>query len=157
MATSAVPAAVDAFLALLRAADGLGEASPIRVVDGPPTGNLASDSLFVGFQPGAEVAVSITQDFASAGARQRDENFDIACYIEVRAGGTDMAARRRRVFEIFAEVENALRATDAAPEAPTLNRTVQWAHLAAGDLLQVQSTDGALTALPFTVRCRARI
>ncbi|MFD0353512.1 hypothetical protein ACFVHW_07145 [Streptomyces sp. NPDC127110] len=156
MATSAVPAAVDALLAILSAAPGL---TKVRIVDGPPTNNLAAggDYLFVAFQPGADAAVSLTQDFASAGARRRDEDFDVACYIESRAGGTDMAARRRRAFEILAEVETALRATDAAPTAPTLDGTVQWAHFAAGDLVQVQQPDGALAALPFTVRCRARI
>lgn len=155
MATSAVPAAVDALLAILSAAPGL---TKVRVVDGPPTTNLTSpDWLFVGFQPSAEVAVSLTQEFAAAGARTRDEDFDVLCYIECRAGGTDMAARRRRAFEVLAEVENALRATATAPTAPTLNGTVLWAHLAAGDVQQVQSSEGALVGLPFTVRCRARI
>jgi hypothetical protein len=155
MATSAVPAAVDALLAILSAAPGM---TGVRVVDGPPTTNLAAtDCLFVGYQPGSEIAVDISQDFASAGARDRDENFDLLCYIESHSGGTDMGARRRRAFEILAQVENTLRATDAAPEAPTLNRTVQWAHLAAGDLIQAQTDAGALVALPFTVRCRARI
>ncbi|MGW7435710.1 hypothetical protein [Streptomyces sp. NPDC054849] len=154
MATSAVPAAVAELLDILRAAPGL---AGVTVVDGPPTVNLTStDLLFVGFQPGAEIAVSLSQEFASAGARDRDENFDLLCYIESRSGGVDMGARRTRAFEILAEVENALRATDAAPEAPTLNGTVLWAHLAAGDLVQIQS-DGVLAAIPLTVRCRARI
>lgn len=154
MATSAVPAAVDAFLAILSAAPGL---TQVRMVDGPPTVNLTGpDFLFVGWQPGADVAVSLTQQFASAGARLRDEDFDIQGYIESKVGGTDMGGRRRRAFEILAEVESALRATDASPTAPTLNGTVQWAHLTAGDLVQVQS-DGVIAGLNFTVRCRARI
>ncbi|MFD7093395.1 hypothetical protein [Streptomyces xanthophaeus] len=154
MATSAVPAAVDALLAILRAAPGLAK---VQVVDGPPTVNLIGpDFLFVGFQPGADAAVSLTQQFASAGARLRDEDIEIQGYIESKVGGTDMAGRRRRAFEILGEVESALRATDAAPTAPTLNGTVQWAHLTAGDLFQIQS-DGVTAGLNFTVRCRARI
>ncbi|MGW9371193.1 hypothetical protein ACWGVR_14420 [Streptomyces xanthophaeus] len=154
MATSAVPAAVDALLAILGSASSLAK---VRIVDGPPTINLdAPDCLFVGFQPGADMAVSLTQNFASAGARMRDEDFDILCYIESRSGGTDLGARRRRAFEMLAQVENALRATDDVPDAPTLNGTVLWAHLASGDLIQVQS-DGVLAGIPLTVRCRARI
>ncbi|OLZ72571.1 hypothetical protein AVW11_04040 [Streptomyces amritsarensis] len=154
MATSAVPAAVDALLAILQAAPGL---TGVRIVDGPPTNNLtASDCLFVGYQPGADSVVSIAQDFNAAGARTRDENFDVSGYIETRAGGSDMGARRRRCFEIAGELENALRATPAAPQAPTLNGAVLWAHLTTGDLFQIQS-DGVLAGLAFTVRCRARI
>lgn len=153
MQTSRVPAALDAFLALLQAADGL---SAVRVLDGPPTTNIAGDWLSVGWQPGADHAVNLTQDFASAGARQRDEDFEIHCYAESRAGGSDLAARRRRVFEIVGEVETVLRASGGRPEAPTISDTVLWAHLTAGDLVQIQS-DGVQCGLDFTIRCRARI
>ncbi|MFF4848002.1 hypothetical protein [Streptomyces sp. NPDC001194] len=154
MATSAVPAAVAGLLTILRSAPGL---HGVTVVDGPPTNNLTGgDWLYVGHQPGADAAVSLSQAFASAGARTRDEDIEIACYAESRAGGTDMAARRARAFELLAEAENALRATDAAPEAPTLGGAVLWAHLVTGDLYQLQS-DGVLAGIAFTVRCRARI
>ncbi|MGP3684153.1 hypothetical protein ACTVZO_05465 [Streptomyces sp. IBSNAI002] len=154
MATSAVPAAVDALAEILRAAPGL---HSVRVFDGPPTNNLPTgDLLFVCYQPGADSAVSMTQQFNSAGARTRDEDFDIGCYLESRSGGADMGVQRRQAFALLAEVENALRATDAEPEAPTLRGTVLWAHLVAADLFQTQS-DGALAGLSFTVRCRARI
>lgn len=155
MATSAVPAAIDALLAILRAAPGLSE---VLIVDGPAAVNLTDrHRIYVGYAPGAEQSVDIEQDFASAGARTRDENFTIACYAESWAGDRDMALRRTRVFELLAAVEDALRATDAAPEAPTLNGSVQWAQLSAGSLVQEQNSDGALAGLPFTVACRARI
>ena len=64
--------------------------------------------------------------------------------------------RRTRVFELVAAVETALRATDAATTASTLNNTVLWSHLTAGDLSQWQS-DGANAGLAFTITCRARI
>jgi len=60
------------------------------------------------------------------------------------------------VFTLVAAVETALRATDAAPTAPTLNGAVLWAHLTTGNLQQVQS-EGAVAGLAFTVTCRARI
>ncbi|MFG2670850.1 hypothetical protein [Streptomyces sp. NPDC048445] len=156
MATSAVPAAVDALLAILRAAPGLAD---VRIVDGPPPSTNLTERhrIYVGWAPGSEQAVDIEQDFAYAGARRRDEEASVSCYAESRAGDTDMALRRSRVFELLAAVEDALRATEAAPEAPTLSGTVLWSQLSAGTLVQEQNPDGALAGLAFTVRLRARI
>lgn len=155
MATSAVPAAIDALLAILRAAPAL---AGVRIVDGPPSVNLTErHRIYVGWSPGSEQAVDITQDFASAGARTRDEDFSIACYVETRAGDKDMTLRRAKAFELLAAVEVALRATNGAPTAPTLSGTVQWAHLTSGSLVQEQGDKGALAGLSFTVTCRARI
>ena len=154
MTTSRVPAAVAALLAILRAAPAL---EGVRIIDGPEPTNLTErDMIFVGWSPGAEAAVGLTQNFNAAGARTRDEDFQISCYAESRAGDKDMSLRRTRVFELVAVVEEALRATDAAPTAPTLNGTVLWAHLTAGNLQQVQS-EGSIAGLAFTVSCRARI
>ncbi|MFJ6905607.1 hypothetical protein [Streptomyces griseoluteus] len=154
MPTSRVPAAVTALLQILRAAPGLSE---VRVVDGPePTNVTDRDLILVGWQPGGEAAVAIAQDFAGAGARIRNEEFQIACYAESRRGDKDMAPARDRVFELLGAVEEALRASDAQPEAPTLLGTVLWAHLTAGNLQQVQS-EGTLAGLAFTVSCQARI
>jgi hypothetical protein len=154
MTTSRVPEAVDALLAILRAADGLAEAD---VIDGPASINYTKRlRLYVGWQPGADAAVTLEQSFNSAGARTRDEAFTISCYAEARAGDKDMQARRSEVFALVGEVETALRATNDAPTAPTLNSTVLWAHLTAGDLTQVQQ-EGSLAGLAFTVTCQARI
>jgi hypothetical protein len=152
--TSRVPAAVDALLSILRAAPGLAD---VTIIDGPPVVNLtAKKHLFVGWQPSAEVAVALTQDFNSAGARTRDEAFAIACYAEARAGTTVMKDRRDEVFALVGEVEIALRATNDAPTAPTLNGAVLWAHLTAGNLTELQQ-EGSLAGLAFTVTCQARI
>lgn len=154
MATSRVPAAVDALLTILRASSALADVS---VVDGPPTTNLSDlDHVFVGYQPSADAAVQLVQDFNAAGARTRDEQFTIGCYAESRSGDTDMQARRARCFALVAAVEDALRATGAAPAAPTLNGTVLWAHVTTGNLMQGQSA-GAQAGVEFTVSCHARI
>lgn len=154
MMTSRVPAAVDALLAILRVAPGLSE---VAVVDGPPSVNLTTlRQIYVGWQPSGEAAVGIEQQFNGAGARTRDEAFAISCYAEARSGDKDMQARRNEVFALVGEVETALRATNAAPTAPTLNGTVLWAHLTAGDLNQTQA-EGSLAGLAFTVTCQARI
>lgn len=154
MQTSRVPAAIEALLAILRARPALGE---VAIVDGPTAVNLTSRRrIHIGWSPAGESAVGLEQEFASAGARTRDEAFTISCYAESRGGDKDMAFRRGDVFTLFGEVEQALRGTDAAPEAPTLNGTVLWSELAAGDLTQSHS-EGAICGLAFTVACRARI
>lgn len=156
MATSAVPAAVAGLLGLLVPAPALDD---VRVIDGPPPStNLSeSDRLYVGWSPGAEVAAEIQQQFAVAGARRRNEDATISCYLESREGGGDMAWCRARVFELLAVVEDVLRATDASPDAPTLGGAVLWSELTAGSLIQEQGPDGAYAGLGFTVAYRARI
>ncbi|MFJ6348666.1 hypothetical protein ACIQKB_04215 [Streptomyces sp. NPDC092046] len=158
MATSRVPAAVAALLNILRAAPDLNDPdSPVRIVDGPSAVNFSErDIIYVGWQPSGESAVSIQQTFNGAGARTRDEDFVIAGYIESRAGDKDASLRRDRVFEMLGVIEMELRASNTFPEAPTLNGTVQWAHLTAGDLHQEQK-DGSLAGLNFSVSCFARI
>lgn len=154
MATSRVPAAMAALLTILGDASAL---SDVRIVDGPEGTNLTDlQRIHVGWAPGSESAVELHQEFAYAGARRRNEEFEISCYAESRSGDTDMAARRTEVFALVAAVEDALRATDAAPEAPTLNGTVLWSELAVGNLQQIQS-EGSLAGLSFVVACRARI
>jgi hypothetical protein len=151
--TSRVPTAVDALLAIVT---GLA-LDDVRIVDGPAAVNLTDrHRIHIGWQPNADSAVSLQQQWNAAGARTRDESFTIACYAESRGGDTDMAFRRRKVFEMVAAVEQALRATDAAREAPTLNGTVLWSELTTGDLFQSHS-EGAIAGLAFTIACRARI
>lgn len=154
MATSRVPAAIDALLAILRASATL---DGVSIVDGPPTNDLsATENIFVGYQPAAQAAATLTQEFNAAGARTRDEEFSIPCYVESRSGDTGMQARRARCFVLLGAVEDALRATDAAPTAPTLTGTVLWAELTVGNLYQSQA-QGAQAGIDFTVSCRARI
>ncbi|MFJ6566428.1 hypothetical protein ACIQNU_03350 [Streptomyces sp. NPDC091292] len=154
MATSRVPAAMDALLAILRAAPAL---AGVRIVDGPEAVNATDrQRIHIGWQPGADQAIELEQEFASAGARRRDEMFSIGCYAEARAGDTDMAVQRARVFALVAAVETALRATDDEPEAPTLRGTVLWSSLTAGNVTQLQA-EGAQAGCAFTITCRARI
>ncbi|MEV3946976.1 hypothetical protein AB0K57_04840 [Streptomyces halstedii] len=156
MATSAAPAAINGLLTVLTAAPAL---TDVRVIDGPPPSSTFSepDRLYIGWAPGAEQAAEISQAFASAGARLRDEDGTISCYLETRAGDEDMALCRARVFELLAGVEAALRATDGAPTAPTLGGAVLWSELTTGSLIQENGPDGALAGLVFTVAYRARI
>lgn len=154
MQTSRVPAAIDALLAILRARPALAE---VDVVDGPAAVNLTNRRrIHIGWSPGADQAVELQQQFNAAGARTRDEMFSISCYAESRGGDKDMAPRRSDAFTLVGEVEQALRATDAEPEAPTLNGTVLWAELTTGNVLQ-SASEGAIVGVEFAVSCRARI
>ncbi|MFE7927788.1 hypothetical protein ACFU6S_03485 [Streptomyces sp. NPDC057456] len=154
MQTSRVPAALEALLAILRARPALAD---VAVVDGPTAVNLTQRRrIHIGWQPGAEQAVALEQSFNGAGARTRDEQILINCYAESRGGDKDMALRRNDVFDLVAEAEQALRATNEAPEAPTLNGAVLWSELTTGDLVQSFS-EGASAGLAFTIACRARI
>ncbi|MBP2583396.1 hypothetical protein J3A78_003874 [Streptomyces sp. PvR006] len=155
MATSAVPAAIDALLEILRAAPALAE---VQIVDGPPVDDQAvPDQLCIGWQPGDSESATMLQEFAYAGARSRNEEGVITCWIDCWSGDIDIRPRRLRAFEVLAVVEDALRASDTAREAPTLNGTVQWSQLAAGSLRQVSSDQGARAALGFTVTYLARL
>lgn len=154
METSRVPAAIDQLLAILRARPALDD---VAIVDGPASVNATElRRIHIGWAPGADSAVALQQQFNAAGARTRDEAFDISGYAEARAGDKDMKARRDEVFALVGEIEQALRASNEAPEAPTLNGTVLWAHLTTGDLQQLQA-EGSLAGLTFTVTCQARI
>ncbi|MDQ0795575.1 hypothetical protein [Streptomyces sp. B1I3] len=156
MATSAVPAAIDALLEILRED---AELYAVRIFDGPtPTTNFTEqDRLYIGWSPASDQSAEMQQSFASAGGRTRDEDATIACYIETRAGNTDMRERRLQVFALFALVETALRSTDQDPNAMNLNGAVQWSDITAGSLDQVQSDNGSMAGLSFTVHFRARI
>lgn len=155
MSTSAVPAAIDALLTLCRTSPSLAD---VAISDGPVTTDLSEpDRLFIGWAPEDTTAATSVQDFASAGARRRDEDFAILGYVESRSGDTDLQARRTRVYQVLAAIETLLRATDAQPDAPTLNQTVLWAHLTDTALSQPQTSDGALAGIRFTVTCRARL
>ncbi|SDN17820.1 hypothetical protein [Streptomyces wuyuanensis] len=155
MATSAIPGAIDALLTVLRAAPDLAD---VQVLDGPPVGDQsAQDYVAVGYQEGAEESVQMAQDFNAAGARTRDEDFDILCWIDTWTGDSDVSARRTRAFELLAVVEDAIRASGVSPTAPTLNGAVLWAHLTNASLRQANTTDGVRAVIAFSVSCRARI
>lgn len=156
MATSAVPGAIAALLSIVRARPELQEG--VEVIDGPPTGDVATqDIVAVGWSPDGDQSAEFAQDFNAAGARSRDENFNVAGYIDCWTGDDDFAPVRARVFEVFGVIEQAIRASGPNPTAPTLNGSVLWAHLTRGVLQQFNTDQGRRAALTFTVTCRARI
>ncbi|MDX2520591.1 MULTISPECIES: hypothetical protein [Streptomyces] len=155
MATSAVPGAITALLTILRASDQLED---VTVIDGPPTDDVATeDLLVVGWSPQGEAAAELVQNFNAAGARTRDEDFNLTCYIDCWSGDFDFADVRGRVFQILGVVEQELRATSSDPTAPNLNGAVMWAHLTRGVLQQSTNDKGIRAGLAFTLSCHARL
>lgn len=156
MATSAVPAAITALVQILAEAPGL---AGVTVIDGPPAEDMsAEDLVIVGWASGDDQgSAESVQDFAYAGARTRDEEFTISGWLESWTGDEDTAARRDRAYELLAVLEDALRATAAQPEAPTLLGTVQWAHLTRHRLTQTFTDSGVRVGIAWTVSCQARI
>jgi len=158
MATSRIPAAIDALFARLTAAPALGG---VMVLDGPTTNDLTkiNDLIFVGWQPEAEngLAVEMAQDFAHIGGQTRDEKFDILCFAESWTGDFDIKSRRLRAFELLAVVENELRASGSNPAAPNLDGAVTFCGLTRGNLLQQPTDRGVQVGIPFRISCEARI
>jgi hypothetical protein len=153
--TSAIPAAIEALVALWTTAFA---DDPVTVVDGPPLNDqTGADYLYVGWQLGQDVGAEMAQDFASAGARRRDETFDILCQVDCWTGDSDVPARRARAFDVLAAVEDSLRATSANPTAPNLRNAVLWSHLTQGLLVQRNTDQGVAVQIPFRVSCRARL
>ncbi|MFI9344926.1 hypothetical protein ACIG0D_27225 [Streptomyces sp. NPDC052773] len=157
MTTSSLPAAIASLLGILESSSAPALAN-VTIVDGPPADDIATqDFLAVGWSGGEDQSAELVQDFNAAGARTRDEEFTIACVIDVWNGDDGFAEVRNRAFAILGVVEAELRATAANPEAPTLNGAVLWAHLTRASLRQYFTDQGARVALGFTVSCHARI
>jgi hypothetical protein len=155
MATSAVPGAIAALLAILRAEPALAE---VLIVDGPPVQDMADpDLIAVGWSTESDQAAAMTQDFNAAGARTRDEDFEITGSIDCWRGDHDVSTVRDRAFALLGVVENAIRASGPNPTAPTLNGAVLWAHLTSSVLRQSLTEQGTRATLSFTVTCHARI
>jgi hypothetical protein len=156
MATSRIPAAIDALVTRWTAA-----LPGVLVLDGPTTADLTKqqDLVYVGWQPNAEngIAAEMQQDFAHIGGYTRDERFDILCFAESWTGDFDIKARRTRAFELFAACELDLRASGANPSAPNLGGAVLFCGITQGQLLQQQTDKGAQVGVAFRVTCEARI
>ncbi|MGA6159593.1 hypothetical protein ACPEIC_40365 [Stenotrophomonas sp. NPDC087984] len=155
MATSRVPAAIEALLTIWRTAAGL---AGVEILDGPPTiDQSGADYLSVGWSPTSDLSVEFAQEFNAAGARTRDEEFSILCSLDTWTGDSDVAARRTRAFDLLAVCEETIRASSSSPTAPTLNGAVLWAEIASGSLMQTNTDKGVRVTIPFVVNCRARI
>jgi len=149
---SAVPAAIDALVALFAATLGAE-----RVFDGPGARDTGEGSyVFVGVgdpdDDGYDDSASGDQSWAWLGHVQRDETFSVHCCVIAWNGDGDQKAARDEAFAIVGKV------TDALQADPTLGGVLLYAPgVKSYGLRQIQDGSGAATKLPFDVECRARL
>jgi len=155
MATSAVPAVIDALVTKARAA-----LPDLSVHDGFGVTDDPGDFLMVGVEDpdldGATFSAEAQQSWAHVNHTARDEEGDITCAALSWTGDGDEAgqkAARDAVYATTAALENVLRAD------PTLGvATVLWASFGTSQQLkQAQDQHGAIALLLFRVHFKARI
>lgn len=151
MATSVVPALIDALVAATKAA-----LPAVNVTDGISVNDDPGDFLMIGVSddgPNPSTAVSSKQAWANANHTARDEEGDITCMSVSWNGDASMKAARDNAYTMKAAVENLCRANPSLGLAAVL-----WTSLGTNETLDQNIDDiSALAILTFTVFYRARI
>lgn len=151
---SKVPALIDYLVSLFQNAPTLGQATPpVTVYDGPPTTGLdAPLKLYVGLtdpdSEAVESAATFTQSRGDMGLVPRDEVSEIHCCAEAWSGSDSVRAMRLAAFGILAAVETLVRS-----DTTSFGSSAQLAApgLSAGELLQNNTSTGAIARIPFTI------
>jgi len=157
--TSRVPALIDYLVALFQGASTLGQATPpVTIFDGPPTTDLDPGlALYVGLtdpdSESAEEAAAFTQEWAALGRLGRNEMSTIRCCAQAWAGTDDLKTVRVAVYGIVAAVE-ALMQSDSTQFGG--NALFADPGLAAGSLLQNNTSRGAIARVPFDLSFKSR-
>lgn len=151
-AVSAVPALLDALVALFAAA-----LPNVTVFDGPGlTDHTAGDYLFVGVadpdSDAGESAVETTVEWGGLGSRLRHEQITVRCAAVSWSGDEDVHARRVAAYATFAAVEQALTAD------PSVGDVARFGGLATEHQLKQNNTDdGAEAWVQFAMQFTARL
>lgn len=146
--SSRVPAAIDALVTAFEAAD---ELTGVTVWDGPQVSKATPQEMLTVAYSGEETdsdaeATSIPEGLGGGADR---ETFTIRCAAGVLRGTTDMAAARRRAYEIVA-----LAGTVIARD-PRLGGCVMRARIASHSLRTDQTSSGAQAIVIFGIDCDA--
>lgn len=153
MATSAIPAVIDALVTLARSVEG------VTVYDGLGTLGEVGDFLMVGVDdpntPNEAQSADSQQDWASSNPSSIDEVGQITCAALSWNGDTDQKAARDAAFATCNALATAIRSN------PTLSLpTLLWARYGKSQALtqNIDSDTGATEAMVvFSVYFRARI
>lgn len=143
---SKLPAAIDGLVAVFKVAEGL---TRVTVLDGVSVSQSAvNEVVSVGYtgNEDEQAAESSTVGEGLGGLADR-EAITIRCVVAVVLGGTDMAAARKRVYELFTA------AGDAVAANRTLNGAVMRASIGSHSLAQYQTDQGAQAVITFAVDC----
>lgn len=123
------------------------------VLNGPRVKeDLGDEVLIIGWDPGASnhvVAHRADEDMLG----RQTESGQIACYVGVRSGNTDMAAVRARAVAIITDLEAAIRADQDGLDGSVDNASV-GPDLG---LTHFQDRDGASVGVSFSVSYEAFI
>jgi hypothetical protein len=166
--TSSIGAAIDylaATAATVYAAYAAANSLTIEVFDGPPTTvsvDVIQSRVYVGFDPdNPELPVVVgDQEFATLGARTRDERYAIACCVQYWSGDQgNVKTVRDGAFALLAQFETMLRGTPLnGPGDCTLGRAVLFSQIAGGiDYSQLAGSAGLIGQINFHVSCRSRL
>jgi hypothetical protein len=154
MATSAVPDAIDALVALIQATD-----STLQVNDGWSI-EQSSSMVLVGVTDQTPTT-PITHSWAGLGAQRQDEEFSIPCVVWCASGSATQKTVRDQAFTILNNIETALLASSTSR---TLNGALTppgIAEITVGGLDQTNSTEqageGRFARIYFTVHCTSRL
>lgn len=151
-AVSAVPALLDALVALFTAA-----LPTVTVFDGPGLSDATGgDYLFVGVadpdSDGGDNAVESTVEWAGLGKSARYEQVVVRCAAVSWSGDEDVRARRVAAFAMFAAVEQALTSD------PSVGDVARFGGLATEHQLRQNITEnGAEAWVQFALSFTARL
>jgi len=144
---------IDWLVGAFQASTALGAATPpVTVYDGPNTTDLDPFlKLYVGLtdpdNEGIEPAVTFTQTRDDLGNATRTEVSEIHCCAEAWSGVDDIAAVRHAVAAIIAAAETVIRSDTT--QFGGLGQATPG--LAAAELLQNNTTSGAIARIPFSI------
>lgn len=151
MATSRIPATIDAIIAKFTTAGA-------TVLDGPTITADYSDALFVGYDgdpDGDYVSVDeIATEWQGLGAKTRSEEFDVVCAAVALVGDAvdGVKTARNQVFALLALAENALRSDPSLGQAPPFVAEVQ-----PGLVFIEPAESGYQVRVPFSIHVETRI
>ena len=152
MATSAVPALIDAMVAAFDTA-----LASVQVYDGYGQSDDAGDYLMVGVEdPDLEdyaFSADVKQDWANANGSARSEEGDIVCAALSWNGDGNQKAARDAAYATQSAVETVLRNNPSLGVA-----TVLWTSFGtSAQLTQLQGQHGAAALLVFRISFRAHL
>lgn len=152
MATSAVPALIDAMFTAFTAA-----LTGVKVYDGFGVSDDPGDFLMIGVEDpdleGFGFSADVKQDWANANYTAREESGDIVCAALSWNGDGNQKVARDAVYATQSAVENVLRGN------PSLGvSTVLWTSFGtSAQLSQIQDHKGCAALLIFRIFFRAQI
>lgn len=148
MVISRVPAAIDAVVALLTAAD-------VKTWDGPVVTGDYTAAVFIGYDgdpDGDFISTEGDQEWSGLGAKARTEDFDITCAAIALLGDGTVKDARDAVYAMVEKVETALRGS------PSLGQPSPFvAGFRPGTYFMEPTSDGYQARLGFFISVKTRV